>query len=276
MCVNRGVTDRLSWQPLSGNGVVVRELGEGKRVELGHQNRGIQGQDAMHLGILSGHRDVLFAGNECDSGVKIHADQGIGRIGAEQRRRQEPQGRAVCFGRRVCDMEQTRIGAEQRVLELEELHLARGSDMAKGAGAARGIPREREPHTTHGTVGGGHSNDVVADAGRNGQLRRLTAGDIDAHDGRVIVLCDVDQASGRLLLDKHGAVEALVQLLVRGVGDISGKHIVLASLLGCHLEAGPDAVADLKHTMWAISGCWDINRLYDGGRSREVLAGIHK
>lgn len=245
-------------------------------MELGHQNGFIQGQDAVHHGILSGHRDVLFARDRCDTSVEIHADQGIGRIGAEQRRRQEPQSWAACFGRRVSNMQQTSIGAEQRVFELEELHLAGGSDMAKGASAASGIPCESEPHTTHGTVGGGHPNGVVADAGRNWQLRRLTAGDIDAHDGRVIVLRDVDQAGGRLLLDKHGAVEALVQLLVRGVGDIGREYIVLAGLLGCHLEAGPNAVADLKHTMGAVAWRRDINRLYDGGLGREVLAGIHK
>lgn len=76
----------------------------------------------------------------------------------------------------------------------------------------------------------------------------------------------VDQSGSWLLLDKHGTVEALIHRPVRGVGDIGREHIVLARLLGCYLEPGPDAVPNLKHTMRAISRRRDIDRLMQGWR----------
>ena len=173
-------------------------------------------------------------------------------------------------------MQQTSIGAELRFLELEELQLAGGCDMAKGPGAAGGIASETEPHAIHGTVGCGHSDGRATDVWRNRQLRRLAAGDVDAHDRRVSVLRDIDQLRGGLLLDEHGAVEALVQNLVGGVRDICREHIVLASFLGCDLEAGPDAVTDLKHTMRAVPRLRDINGLNYGRDGGEILAWIHE
>ncbi|EZF94027.1 hypothetical protein H113_05373 [Trichophyton rubrum MR1459] len=245
-------------------------------MEFGHQDRSIHRQDAVCHSILSEDRDVLFAGNRGDIGVECHADQGIGRVIAEQRGRQEPHGWTTSFARCVSDMQETSIGAQHRVLELEELHLARGSDTTKRAGTTSSIASESEPYTLHGTVARDHSDGVVANTGRNWKLRRLAGGEIDPHYRRVGILRDVDQAGGRLLLDKHGAVEAWVQLLVRRVGDIRREHIVPASLLGGYLEPGPDAVADLKHTMRPISWCRDINCFYNGRRSREILAGIHE
>lgn len=50
----------------------------------------VQGQDAVHHGILSEHSDVLFLVNRCDVVLKSHSNQGILRLGAEQLRRQEP------------------------------------------------------------------------------------------------------------------------------------------------------------------------------------------
>lgn len=264
----------LSGQPLTGDGVVVGELGECESVKLGDQNSLVQGKNTVHHGVLCRHRDVLFASNRFDTGVKSNADQSIGGVGAQQRCRQEPQGWAVGVSRCVGNVQQTSIDAEQRVLELEELELAIGSDVAKGSGTASGITGKSEPNTTHGTGARDHSDGVVTDAWGNVHLLGRTAGGVDAHDRRVGVLGNVDQAGGRLLLDEHGAVEAWVEVVVGGVGDIGREDIVLASLLGRDLKTSPDTVANFKNTVRAISRNRDINRLDDGRLSREVVTRV--
>ena len=102
---NRAAIDRLICPPLPGNGVAVAKLGKSKGAELGHQNRGLQGHDAVHLGVLSEHKSILLTDNGCGVGVKSHMNQGIRRVIAEQRRWQNPKGRATILGRRVSNME---------------------------------------------------------------------------------------------------------------------------------------------------------------------------
>lgn len=217
---NSGVTAMFSRKPLASNSVVVHKLRKGKRVELGHQNCSTNRHDTVYHSVLSKHGDILFAGNRRDSFIKSHTYKSVGGTRAKQRRRQEPQSWAACCGRRVCNMQQTSVGAELGLFELEELKLACRSDMAKGPRAAGDIAGKTEPHAIHGTIGRGHPNGRAAYACRNRDLRRLTTCSVDAHNGRVGVLRDVDQSGDGLPLNEHRTVEALVQCVVRGIRDI--------------------------------------------------------
>lgn len=146
--------------------------------------------------------------------------------------------------------------------------------MTKGPGAAGSVTSEGKPQAAQVTGDRGHADGRAADLWRNRQLRRLAVGDINAHDGRCGVLCDIDKPRSWLLLDEHGAVEARVQGCVGGITDICREYIVFPRLLGCDFKPGPYTVANLKHAMWAVPWFWNVDGLNDRWDRREVPTGV--
>ena len=148
--------------------------------------------------------------------------------------------------------------------------------MAECAGAASGVAGQSEPDAAQGSVAGHHADGVVSDCGGNVHLLGLVAGGVDAHDGGVGVLGDVDVAGGWLLLDEDGAVQGVVEVVVGGVVDVGGEDVVLASLGGSSLETSPDTVTDLENTVRTVARSRNIDGLEDLGGGSEALAGIDK